>query len=114
MEHNIPIIAIPSKSIDMNKDILLDPYIHGTLLRDLVGHDHKPAAFLIYFWLYAEQHRLAKPIEISHAQLAAETGLSRSASQAAIAWLVGRKLLSVNKKTVTATPAYSVRRPWRR
>ena len=59
MEHNILFVAIPSKSIDMNKDILLDPYVHGTLLRDLVGHDRKPAAFLIYFWLYAEQHRLA-------------------------------------------------------
>jgi hypothetical protein len=98
----------------MNKDILLDPYVHGTLLRDLVGHDHKPAAFLIYFWLYAEQHRLAKPIEISYAQLAGETGLSRSASQAAVGWLVRRELLSVNKETVTATPVYSVRRPWRR
>jgi hypothetical protein len=46
MENNILFVAIPSKSIDMNKDILLDPYVHGTLLRDLVGHDHKPAAFL--------------------------------------------------------------------
>jgi hypothetical protein len=113
MEHNVLFVAIPSKRIDMNKDILLDPYVHGTLLRDLVGHDHKPAAFLIYFWLYAEQHRLAKSIEISYTQLAEETGLSRSASQAAVGWLVRRKLLSVNKETVTATPVYSVRRPWR-
>ena len=31
----------------MKRDIILDPYVHGTLLSDLVGHDHKPAAFLI-------------------------------------------------------------------
>jgi hypothetical protein len=98
----------------MKNDILLDPYVHGTLLRDLVGHDHKPAAFLIYIWLYAEQQRLREPIEMSYARLAEETGLSRSASQAAIAWLVRRKLLSVHKEAVTATPVYSVLRPWQR
>ena len=98
----------------MKNDILLDPYIHGTLLRDLVGHDHKPAAFVIYVWLYAEQELLGNPIAISYARLAEETGLSRSASQAAVGWLVRRKLLSVNKEAVTATPVYSVQRPWRR
>ena len=98
----------------MKNAILLDPYIHGTLLRDLVGHDHKPAAFLIYLWLYAEQQRVAKPVAISYAMLAEETGLSRSASQAAVGWLVRRKLLAVEKEAVTATPVYSVQRPWRR
>jgi hypothetical protein len=98
----------------MKNDILLDPYIHGTLLRDLVGHDHKPAAFVIYVWLYAEHQLMGKPIAISYARLADETGLSRSASQAAVGWLVRRKLLSVDKEAVTATPVYSVQRPWRR
>lgn len=98
----------------MKNDIILDPYVHGTLLRDLVGHDRKPAAFLIYLWLYAEQQLFGKPIEVSHARLAEETGLSRSASQAAIAWLVRRKLLAVHKEAVTATPVYSVQCPWQR
>jgi len=98
----------------MKNDIILDPYIHGTLLRDLVGHDHKPAAFLIYLWLYAQQQLMAKPLAISYAGLAEETGLSRSASQAAVGWLVARKLLSVDKESVTATPVYSVQRPWGR
>jgi hypothetical protein len=111
---NLPFIAIPFDTIAMKNDIILDPYIHGTLLRDLIGHDHKPAAFLIYLWLYAEQQRLGEPIEMSYAKLAEETGLSRSAAQAAIAWLARRKLLAVYKKAVTATPVYSVRRPWQR
>jgi hypothetical protein len=96
----------------MKNDILIDPYVHGTLLRDLVGHDHKPAAFLIYLWLYAEQQRLGGPIAASYARLSDETGLSRSASQISIKWLVRRKLLTVSKEAVTATPVYSVLRPW--
>jgi hypothetical protein len=98
----------------MKTGIILDPYIHGTLLRDLVGHDHKPSAFLVYLWLYAEQQRSRRPLPISYADLAENTGLSRSASQAAIVWLVRRKLLSVTRESVTATPVYSVARPWRR
>lgn len=97
----------------MKNDILLDAYVHGTLLRDLVGHDHRPAAFLIYLWLYAEQQQSGKPVAISYAGVAEETGLSRSAAQTAITWLIRRKLLTVKKEAVTSTPIYSVQRPWR-
>jgi len=83
-------------------------------MRDLVGHDHKPAAFLVYFWLYAEQQRLGHPVAASHSTLAEETGLSRSTSQAAVAWLIRRKLLLVRKEAVTATPVYSTESPWAR
>lgn len=98
----------------MKSEIILDPYIHGTLLRDLVGHDHRPAAFLIYLWLYAEQQRVREPVATSYAKLAEETGLSRSSSQASIAWLVRRKLIVASKEAVTATSVYSVQCPWRR
>jgi Helix-turn-helix domain len=100
--------------IAMKNDILLDPYVHGTLMRDLVGHDRKPAAFLVYLWLYAEQKRSGTSVTASHASLAEETGLSRSTSQTAIAWLARRKLISVSKEAVTATPVYAVQTPWRR
>lgn len=94
--------------------IPLDPYIPGTLMRDLVGHDRKPAAFLVYLWLYAEHDRLGHPVAASHSKLAEETGLSRSTTQSAVAWLIRRKLLLVRKDSVTATPVYSTERPWRR
>ena len=33
----------------MSKPTLtLDPYLTETLMRDLVGHDRRPAAFLVY------------------------------------------------------------------
>jgi hypothetical protein len=98
----------------MKNEIIFDPYIHRTLLRDLVGHDHKPTAFLVYLWLYAEQQNSGKPVAISYASLAENTGLSRSASQSAVVWLIRRKLLSVAKESITATPVYSVGHPWRR
>ena len=94
--------------------IPLDPYITHTLMRDLVGHDHRPAAFLVYLWLVSEEKRTSGPAEVSYAQLAEETGLSRSAAQSAVSWLLGRKLLSAEHATVTATPVYRTLRPWKR
>lgn len=96
------------------KPVSLDAYIPQTLLRDLVGHDRKPAAFLIYLWLYAEQQRTGEPVAISYAALGEETGLSRSAAQTAVVWLRKRKLLAVKQENVTATPVYTVQMPWRR
>ena len=94
--------------------LTIDPYIHGTLLRDLVGHDHRPASFLLYLWISLEQQRRGEGVQVSYAELGEETGLSRSAAQSAIAWLVKRKLLTVRRASVTATPVYAVLRPWDR
>lgn len=92
----------------------LDLYIHSTLMRDLVGHDHSPAAFLLYLWIALEQQRQGSPVQASYAQLAEETGLSRSTAQAGIAWLLARELLSVQRASITATPVYTALTPWRR
>ena len=92
----------------------IDDYILDTLLRDLTGHDRKPAAFLVYLWLTGEQTRRAVPVAISYAELAENTGLSRSAAQASVAWLKHRKLLAVSKENATAIPVYTVLMPWRR
>jgi hypothetical protein len=94
--------------------IKLDDYILDTLLRDLTGHDHKPAAFLVYLWLAAEQSRRKSPVEISYQALAENTGLSRSSTQASIRWLIARKLLTSAKANATAVPRYTVQFPWRR
>jgi hypothetical protein len=92
----------------------LDEYISGVLMRDLVGHDRRPAAFLVYLWMYAEQQRRGGAVRVSYQDLAEDAGLSKSSAQGAVSWLVRRKLLSVSKETVTATPVYSVNTPWRR
>jgi hypothetical protein len=96
----------------------LDPYITNILLRDLVGHDRRPASFLVYIWLSAEQQKNAQQrrntaVEISYQDLAESIGISKSSAQSAIGWLIRRKLLAVTKATVTATPIYKVLTPWR-
>jgi hypothetical protein len=93
--------------------LVLDNYITDTLMRDLVGHDRKPVSFLAYLWLAAEQAKAPGGVRVSYQQVAESVGISKSSAQAAIGWLLKRKLLSVEKETVTATPVYAVRSPWR-
>ena len=92
---------------------LLDDYITDVLMRDLVGHDHKPVSFLVYLWLAAEQGRAKTEVRASYQQIAESVGISKSSAQSAVRWLLRRKLLSVEKETATAIPVYTVRAPWR-
>ncbi|MGN6591591.1 MAG: helix-turn-helix domain-containing protein [Terriglobales bacterium] len=92
----------------------LDPYIVRVLLPDLVGHDRRPAAFLVYLWLHAEQSRIAAPVTISYHGLAEAVGISRSSAQSAVALLLRRRLLTATKPRPTSTPTYTVLQPWLR
>jgi hypothetical protein len=94
--------------------VSIDDYILDTLLRDLTGHDHRPAAFLVYLWLAGEQARRKRSVAISYQELAESTGLSRSSVQASVRWLAGRKLITATKANATAVPKYTVEFPWRR
>jgi len=91
----------------------LDDYIVDVLMRDLVGHDRRPASFLVYLWLTSEQARRQGPVQVSYYELAESVGLSKSSAQAAVSWLVRRKLLTASKENATAIPSYTVRSPWR-
>ncbi len=92
----------------------IDDYILDTLMRDLVGHDHRPAAYLVYVWLSGEQKRRSAPLRISFRELAESTGLSRSAAQSGVAWLKRRKLLAATKDNATDVPTYTLHAPWQR
>jgi hypothetical protein len=92
---------------------VLDDYITDSLLRDIVGHDRRPVAFLVYLWLAAEAQRRRPPIQISYQELAESIGVSKSSAQAAVAWLVRRKLLSTTKANATAIPQYQVLKTWK-
>ena len=91
----------------------LDDYITDVLMRDLVGHDRRPVSFLVYLWMAAEQQRGKTVVQISYQELAESVGVSKSSVQAAISWLVRRKLLAASKDNATATPRYTVLSPWR-
>ena len=91
----------------------LDDYVVDVLMRDLVGHDRRPASFLVYLWLTSEQARRQGPVQVSYQEMAESIGLSKSSAQAAVSWLIRRKLLTASKGNATAIPSYSVRSPWR-
>ena len=91
----------------------LDPYVLDVLMPDLVGHEHSPAAFVIYLYLW---HRIdaagGRAVRLSYATIALETGLSRVTAQRAIALLERRQLIDVTRVSRTAVPGYLVLRPW--
>src|SRR5205807_936192 len=92
----------------------LDDYVIDVLMRDLVGHDRRPVSFLVYLWLAAEQQRRKTSVQVSYQELAETIGISKSSVQAAVSWLLRRKLLAATKENATAVPLYTALSPWKR
>ena len=84
-------------------------------MRDLIGHDKMPSAFVVYLFLWARSAGTrVRSIRISHKNIADETGISKSAVQTAIRHLNRRKLIRSERETQTSTPEHFVLRPWKR
>ena len=99
----------------MVKTIAIDEYVLDVLMRDLVGHDHMPSAFLVYLHLWSESYRQSKAVvRASYQTIADATGLSKSSVQKGIRNLTRRKLLRATRTSPTAIPEYRVLRTWRR
>ena len=95
--------------------IEVDDYVVDTLMADLVGHDRQPSAFLVYLYLWRHTHSAGEETaQVSLFDLATGTGLSKRAVQEALQWLSKRRLLSIQRASITAIPVYTVRRPWAR
>jgi hypothetical protein len=106
---------MPLNTIVFMKRVPLDAYICDTLMRDLVGHDRKPSAFILFLHLYCRTHaRRLRTVSASYQELSEDTGLSRSAVQGAARLLLRRRLISVAKNSPTAVPEYRVNRDWKR
>ena len=91
----------------------LDDYVCRTLMRDLVGHDRAPSAFLVYLHLWTETEAAgSKEVDRSYQEIAESSGLSRSSAHAAIRHLLKRRLITQHKPSRTTTPVYRVLRPW--
>jgi DNA-binding MarR family transcriptional regulator len=96
------------------QNIPIDDYVLDVLMRDLIGHDQQPAAYLAYLYLYGQAARKKwKPIAASVRTLADATGLSKSAIQAALANLRRRELIVSTRDHATATSQHRVLRHWR-
>ena len=88
----------------------VDAYVLDVLMRDLVGHDRSPSAFLVYLWLWRRTCKGETRVPLQ--RIAEGTGLSKRGVQDAIGHLESRRLLRVRRESVTAVPEYSVLRPW--
>jgi hypothetical protein len=97
----------------MMPQIAFDPYVVDILMRDLVGHDRSPSAYLVYLWLWARTEGGRRRHAASLQTIALETGLSKSSVQNAVRNLRGRrKLIASESPGPTQPPVYEVLKPW--
>ena len=95
--------------------ITVDRHILESLMPDLVGHDRKPSAFIVYLYLWCRGRGGRKRIATASLQtIAVDTGLSKSAVQLALRTLKRRRLVSARQATATSVPDYLVLMPWKR
>lgn len=93
--------------------VTLDAYVLDSLMVDLVGHDRRPGAYILYLSLV----RLAGAsgdVGVSLQGLATASGLSKTAVQRSAAHLARRGLVTVQRTGPTEAPRYRVLQPWRR
>ncbi len=91
----------------------VDDYVLDVLMRDVVGHDRQPAAYLAYLYLYGRAARGKwRPVPASLRMLAEATGLSKSAVQSALENLRRRELIVTTSDHATAVPQHRVLRHW--
>ena len=94
--------------------IPIDDYVLDVLMRDIVGHDRQPAAYLVYLYLFGvASRRKWKPVAASLRTLAEATGLSKSAVQTSLELLRRRQLIETRSDHSTAIPQHRVLRHWR-
>lgn len=105
----------PSLVPRFRQTVPIDDYVLDVLMRDLIGHDQKPAAYLVYLFLYGQAARNKwRWIHASVRTIADATGLSKSAVHAALTHLRRRQLISTTADHATATSRHRIVRHWRK
>jgi hypothetical protein len=93
----------------------LDSYVVDVLMPDLVGHDRRPAAFIVYLFLLQRAAAAKRDsVSISLQSIAVRTGLSKSTVQSAIRHLRRRRLLDPAVSATVNDPVRRILRPWNR
>ena len=95
--------------------VTLDRYVVDVLMPDLIGHDRRPAAFVVYLFLLGASARMRRDtVAVSLQTIAAKTGLSKSAVQSALRHLKRRGLIDPATEATTVQPVRRIMRPWKR
>ena len=93
--------------------IALDSYVLDVLMPDLVGHDKRPATFVVYLFLLGASTRIRRDtIAISLQAIAVKTGLSKSTVQGALRHLKRRGLIDPHLSSTSVSPVRRILRPW--
>jgi hypothetical protein len=91
----------------------VDAYVVDVLMPDLVGHDRRPATFIVYLFLLREAARSRRErVSVSLQTIATRTGLAKSTVQAALRHLLRRRLLDPAVTATVTAPVRQVLRPW--
>ena len=90
----------------------LDPYVIDVLLPDLVGHDRRPSAYLVYLSLWRRALDSGGEVSLSLQSLTEATGLSKRAVQDALDHLARRRLVTARRASSTAVATFRVHEPW--
>jgi Helix-turn-helix domain len=93
--------------------LTLDAYVTDVLMPDLVGHDRRPAAFVVYLYLLRHSRGGAgDSVRVSLQTIASRTGLSKSSVQSSIRHLKRRRLLDPELRSTVTAPVRRIVRPW--
>jgi hypothetical protein len=95
------------------ESVPLDAWVLDALMPDLVGHDRRPSAFVVYLLLWRRTGGGARAAHLSHRMIADGTGLSPRAVQQALRVLERRQLVESKRKSATSVPAFKLRCHWR-
>src|SRR5262245_34011500 len=99
--------------INTMQNFSLDPYVVDVLMPDIVGHDRRPAAFIVYLFLLRMAGRSrTDAVSVSLQTIATKTGLSKSSVQEAIRHLRRRRLLDPDVDATVVAPVRRLLRPW--
>jgi hypothetical protein len=97
------------------KRIALDAYVVDVLMPDLIGHDRRPAAFIVYLFISRQAALSGRDsVSVSLQTIATGTGLSKSTVQASLRHLRRRGLLDPAVVATVINPQRRVLRPWLR
>jgi len=93
--------------------ISLDAYVVDVLMPDLVGHDRRPATFVVYLFLLRQAAKARRDaVSVSLQTIATRTGLSKSTVQTALRHLRRRNLIDPMVVATVSEPVRRVLRPW--
>ncbi len=108
----MPIIGIVFIAMER---FTVDAYVIDVLMPDLVGHDRRAAAFVVFLFLLRQAAKARRDaVSVSLQTIATKTGLSKSTVQAALRHLRRRRLLDPQVAATVTLPVRRVLRPWAR